>query len=121
MAHFAQLDTNNTVQQVIVVGNNDCAGGEYPASETAGQNFIASLGLTGTWKQTSYNHNFRKQYAGIGFTYDADADEFVAPQPYPSWTLDANNDWQPPTPMPTDGKKYGWDEDEQAWVETPAG
>lgn len=81
MAHFAQLDGNNIVQQVIVVGNEDCGGGEFPASEAVGQAFIASLGLTGTWKQTSYNSNFRGRYAGIGFTYDADLDEFVAPEP----------------------------------------
>lgn len=81
MAHFAQLDNNNIVQQVIVVGNDDCGGGEFPASEAVGQAFIASLGLTGTWKQTSYNNNFRGRYAGIGFTYDADLDEFVAPEP----------------------------------------
>lgn len=81
MAHFAQLDNNNIVQQVIVVANEDCGGGEFPASEAVGQAFIASLGLTGTWKQTSYNNKFRGRYAGLGYTYDADLDEFVAPQP----------------------------------------
>jgi hypothetical protein len=79
MAHFAQLDSNNIVQQVIVVANEDCGGGEFPASEPAGQAFIASIGLTGTWKQTSYNSNFRGVYAGIGFAYDPEADVFVAP------------------------------------------
>ena len=78
MAHFAQLD-NNIVRQVIVVADEDCGGGEFPASEPAGQAFIASIGLTGTWKQTSYNSNFRGVYAGIGFAYDPEADVFVAP------------------------------------------
>ena len=79
MAHFAKID-NGTVSQVIVVGNDDCGGGDFPASESVGQAFIASLGLAGEWKQTSYNGNFRGKYAGIGDTYDADLDEFVTPQ-----------------------------------------
>jgi hypothetical protein len=78
MAHFAKID-NGIVSQVIVVSNDDCAGGNFPASEAAGQTFIASLGLTGEWKQTSYNANFRGKYAGTGDTYDADADVFVSP------------------------------------------
>lgn len=77
MAHFAQIDENNIVKQVIVVGNDDCGGGEFPASEPVGQAFIASLNLPGTWKQTSYNHKFRGRYAGIGYVYDAGLDEFV--------------------------------------------
>lgn len=82
MAHFAQLD-NNIVQQVIVIANEDCGGGAFPESEAVGQAFIASLGLTGVWKQTSYNNNFRGRYAGVGYTYDAETDEFVAPVPAP--------------------------------------
>ena len=78
MAHFAKID-NGIVSQVIVVSNDDCAGGNFPASEAAGQAFIASLGLAGEWKQTSYNANFRNKYAGIGDTYDAVNDVFVAP------------------------------------------
>ena len=81
MAHFAQLNDSNVVTQVIVIGNDDCGGGDFPTSEAAGQSFIASLGLTGTWKQTSYNNNFRGKYAGIGDTYDAELDEFVTPTP----------------------------------------
>jgi hypothetical protein len=76
MAHFAKIE-NNTVTSVIVVSNDDCGGGDYPQSEPVGQTFIASLGLTGEWLQTSYHANFRACYAGIGFTYDADLDEFV--------------------------------------------
>jgi hypothetical protein len=78
MAHFAQV-SNGIVQRVIVVSNDDCGGGNFPASEPVGQAFIASLGLTGVWKQTSYNGNFRGTYAGIGMSYDADLDEFVTP------------------------------------------
>jgi len=78
MAHFARI-IGNTVVQVIVVSNDDCAGGDFPESEAAGQAFIASLGLSGEWRQTSYNANFRSKYAGIGDTYDAVNDVFVAP------------------------------------------
>ncbi len=116
MAHFAKLE-NNIVCEINVIGNNDCGGGQFPESEPIGQAFIASLGLTGEWKQTSYNGNFRKQYAGIGYTYNTDADVFVAPQLYASWTLDSNYDWQPPIPMPTDGKAYGWFDPTQQWIE----
>jgi len=79
MAHFAHIQ-NGVVREVIVVSNDVCAGGDFPASEAVGQAFIADvLGLAGVWKQTSYNNNFRGSYAGIGFTYDADLDEFVTP------------------------------------------
>ena len=79
MAHFAEIDNNNKVKQVIVIANSDCGGGDFPQSEAIGQAFIASLNIGGMWRQTSYNNNFRGVYAGIGFTFDADADEFVAP------------------------------------------
>jgi len=78
MAHFAKVE-NGIVQQVIVVADSDCGGGEFPASEPVGQVFLASLGLTGEWKQTSYNSNFRGVYASAGWFYDPVADEFVAP------------------------------------------
>ncbi len=78
MAHFAKIE-NGIVTSVLVVANSDCGGGEFPASEPVGQEFLASLGLTGEWKQTSYNSNFRDRYASIGYTYDADADVFVEP------------------------------------------
>lgn len=78
MAHFAQV-SGDVVTQVIVVSNDDCGGGEFPQSEPVGQEFIASLGLPGLWKQTSYNSNFRGTYAGIGYRYDSELDEFVAP------------------------------------------
>jgi len=79
MAHFAQVE-NGLVRAVTVIANDDCGGGDFPASEAVGQAFIASLGLAGEWLQTSYNANFRGKYAGIGDTYDADLDEFVAPE-----------------------------------------
>ena len=78
MAHFAKIE-NGIVREVIVIGNGDCGGGDFPESEAAGQAFIASLGLAGEWKQTSYNGNFRSKYAGIGDIYDAVNDVFVAP------------------------------------------
>jgi hypothetical protein len=78
MAHFAQV-SNGVVQRVIVVSNDDCSGGDFPASEAIGQAFIASLGLAGEWKQTSYSASFRSKYAGIGDIYDADLDEFISP------------------------------------------
>lgn len=114
MAHFAELDSNNVVLRVIVVGNDDCKDAAGNESEAVGAAFCTRL-LGGRWIQTSYNHNIRKQYAGIGFTYDADADVFVAPQPFPSWSLDANHDWQPPVPRP-EGLGYFWSEDDMAWV-----
>ena len=77
MAHFAKIE-NGLVQQVIVISNDDCGGGDYPDSEPIGQTFIASLGLTGEWLQTSYHANFRGLYAGIGYTYNVDLDEFTS-------------------------------------------
>ena len=116
MAHFAQLD-GNTVTQVIVVADQDTADENGNEVEAIGIEFCQNL-LGGTWIQTSYNDNMRKQYAGIGYQYDPDADVFILPQPYPSWTLDENHDWQPPTPHPDDGQPYYWDEDSLSWVET---
>jgi hypothetical protein len=79
MAHFAQIDNVSIVREVIVLSDNDCGGGNFPESEPIGQLFIASIGLTGEWLQTSYNSNFRGLYAGIGYTYDPDLDIFIAP------------------------------------------
>lgn len=117
MAHFAQLDENNVVLQVIVVHNNDCLDGAGNESEAVGVAFCQSL-LGGNWKQTSYNGNIRKNYAGIGYTYDAGRDAFIAPKPFASWVLDETIcQWQPPIPSPTDGKPYIWDEATISWVE----
>jgi hypothetical protein len=116
MAYFAQINNNGTVLQVIAVSNADAPDPAPSNSEPLGQAFIASLGLEGEWRQTSYNGNFRKAYAGPGFRYAADGDVFIAPQPYPSWTLDANHDWQAPTPRPAEGGPWTWDEDTLTWV-----
>jgi hypothetical protein len=117
MAHFAQLDDNNVVTQVIVVANSELLL-DGVESETKGVIFCKSLfGEDTKWKQTSYNGNIRKNYAGIGYTYDVANDYFYAPQPYPSWTLDADAIWQPPVAMPTDDKMYTWNEETLSWDE----
>jgi hypothetical protein len=117
MAHFAQLDDNNIVTQVIVVANNELLL-DGVESEVKGILFCKSLfGEDTKWKQTSYNGNIRKNYAGIGYTYDVNNDYFYAPQPYPSWTLDADARWQAPVPMPTDDKMYSWNEATLSWDE----
>jgi len=113
MAHFAQIDNQNVVTQVIVISNADAP------DETTGQAFIASLGIQGVWRQTSYNATFRAHYAGIGYTYHDQADVFYPAQPYPSWTLDNEWNWQPPTPYPDDGNPYVWNEDTQQWQSEP--
>jgi len=110
MAHYAFLDSNNIVTEVIT-GIDETELIEGLDTETWYGNFRGQ-----TCKRTSYNNNIRKQYAGIGYTYDADDDVFIAPQPYPSWTLDENHDWQPPVPYPSDGGDYYWDEVELEWV-----
>ena len=106
MAHFAEIDENNIVRRVLVVHNDE---------EHRGAQFLAvDLLLGGTWIQCSYTGRIRKQYPGVGYRYDPQADVFIAPQPFPSWTLDSNYDWRPPIPMPTDGA-YLWDESTTSW------
>jgi hypothetical protein len=118
MSYFAQLDDDNVVVQVIRISNSDAPDPAPDNSEPLGQAFIASLGLPGVWKQTSYHATFRKNYAGIGYLYDAEADVFIPPKPYPSWMLDDDTClWRPPTPYPDDGNTYVWDEDTLTWVE----
>ncbi len=111
---MAQLDENNTVIRVLSVSNDDCPD-PAPANETQGSAFLQALGLGGNWKQTSFNATFRKQYAGINYTYDAVKDQFVAPQPYASWSLDSNNDWQAPTPKPSTEGMWLWNEELLKW------
>ena len=121
MAHFAELNSSSVVLQVVVISNEDVAAHGGDESTTA-EDFVETLVpfTTGgtSWKQTSYNNSFRKQYAGIGYTYDKTNDVFVSPQPFASWTLDASFDWQPPTAMPDDGNNYTWNEKTKAWDET---
>ena len=115
MAHFAQIDENNVVLQVIVVNNSDCLDENGNESEPVGVSFCQSL-LGGNWKQTSYNGNMRKNYAGIGYNYDEQRNAFIAPQPYPSWTLvEETCRWSAPVAMPTDDKRYIWNESTISW------
>ena len=119
MAHFAKLDDQSIVIDVNVVNNETINNLPFPESEPIGVAFLTewSGGYT-NWKQTSYNANFRKNFAGVGYTYDAVLDAFIAPKPYPSWLLNTETClWQPPIPYPTDGKIYSWNEDTQQWVE----
>lgn len=108
MAHFAEIDNNNKVVRVLVVSNDE---------EHRGQDFLANdLGLSGRWIQTSYNGNFRKNYAQIGFIYDEEIDAFIPPKPYQSWILNKETaQWEAPLPLPNDGKDYIWQEETNSW------
>jgi hypothetical protein len=114
MAHYAFIDENNVVTEVIV-GKDETELIDGLTPEEWYGNFRGQRCI-----RTSYNHNIRKQYAGIGYTYNETADVFVAPQPFESWSLDENYDWQAPIECPADGKRYSWDETNQVWVELPA-
>ena len=116
MAHFAQI-TDGIVTNVIVVHNNELLVNGVE-NEQKGKDFCHNL-LGGDWLQTSYNNNIRKQYAGIGFAYDSVKDQFVAPKPFLSWSLDANNDWQAPTSKPEG--YFKWDEESLSWLALPVG
>ena len=125
MAHFAELDSSNEVIQVIVISNEDvdANGGDYSSeAETFVSNLIPQSENGVSWKQTSYNNNQRKQYAGIGLTYDAAKDKFILPQPFNSWALDSNDDWQAPVTYPnvneisSNAVSITWYEPNQEWV-----
>ena len=117
MAHFAQIDQNNVVTQVIVVHNNELMDNGVE-SEAKGIAFCQSLFPGTNWKQTSYNANMRKNYAGIGFTFDAGRDAFIPPQPFSSWVLNEQTcRWDAPVPYPQDGKNYRWDEPTVSWIQ----
>jgi hypothetical protein len=120
MAHFAELDQNNVVKRVIVVSDRDTSDENGIEDEQIGINFCKMLfGQNTNWRQTSYNSNIRKRYAGKGMIYNADLDAFIAPQPFPSWTLNSETaDWDAPTPRPelteeeiASRSYYIWDED----------
>ena len=125
MAHFAELNNSNEVLRVVVISNDDVEANGGELSSDA-ETFVASIvphSEDGTaWKQTSYNSNFRKQYAGIGDTFDSSKDKFIKPQPYPSWSLDSNDDWQAPVTYPiiteidSNLVIITWDEDNQKWL-----
>ena len=118
MAHFAQLDENNIVTQVIVVSNEDIKDSIGNENEEVGIAFCKNLlGRDTIWKQTSYNNSIRKNYAGIGFTYDATLDAFIAPKPYNSWILNESTCiWESPVLYPNDGNMYAWDEETTSWL-----
>lgn len=124
MAHFAELNQNNEVIQVIIISNQDILDETGKESEEVGINFCKSLyGSDKIWKQTSYNNSFRKRYAGVGMIYNEQLDAFIPPQPYPSWNLNTETaDWEPPVPRPqlteeeqSSGQSYEWDEDTLSW------
>jgi len=134
MAHFAELkskvdptghtsDTLQVVERVIVVGNDvTTAAGPLGDNDmhVDGETWCVNFFKGGTWKQTSYNHNFRKQYCGNGYTFDSAKNKFITPQPYASWALDGNDDWKAPVTYPTDttDKRISWDEAGQKWTAT---
>ena len=107
MSHWAEIDENNIVTRVLV-GNN--------SEPDEGEAFMNSLG--GTWVKTSYNGTIRKNYAGVGYSYDLSRDAFIAPKPFDSWELDEDTcRWEAPVAYPTDGKFYAWNEDITNWEE----
>lgn len=117
MAHFAELDQNNNVLRVIVVHNNELLDENGQESEAKGIAFCQSI-FGGTWVQTSYNANIRKNYACVGQTYDSVRDAFIPPKPGDDWVLDEDTcRWLPPTPKPMDGKNYVWNRDATVWDE----
>ena len=116
MAHFAKINSDNIVEQVIVVNNNVVQDILQRDVEQLGIDFCKKLfGDETNWVQTSYNNNIRKQFAKIGDTYDKEKDKFISPQPFTSWVLDENDDWQAPTPKPEDDKSYVWNEKDKTW------
>lgn len=120
MAHFAKIE-NGIVTQVIVVANADTASADGVEKEYIGQAFCEKL-FGGEWRQTSYNGKIRKNYAGIGYTFDEQRNAFIPPQPFPSWILvEETCQWTAPVAYPTDGKKYMWNEETTSWIEVTDG
>lgn len=120
MAHFAKIE-NGIVTEVLVVTNDDCKNLEFPESEAVGQSYLKSLGFGGEWLQTSYNSNFRKNYASKGYTYDKANDMFIPTKPYESWILDVERGlWTAPVAAPSEKYFYIWDEDNRQWIADPA-
>ena len=119
MAHFAKLGKGNVIEAVHVVNNKVITDKDGKEQEQLGIDFLNSLHKTNAvWKQTSYNRKIRKNYAGVGYTYDEARDAFIAPKPYNSWVLDEKTCiWKAPKDYPDDGKRYYWDEPKKDWVE----
>jgi len=117
VAHFAELNQNNEVLRVVVVDNRDTSDASGIEREHIGCAHLEKI-LGGVWRQTSYNATMRKNYAGIGYTYDAQRDAFVPPKPFASWILDETTcQWQAPIPQPQDGRMYTWNEQTTSWQE----
>jgi hypothetical protein len=115
MAHFAEINNQNIVKRIIVVHNNELLNSDGVEQESLGISFCQSL-FGGNWKQTSFNGNIRKNFAGIGFSYDSARDAFIPPKPFNSWTLDEETcQWQAPIEMPDDGSIYIWNEEATSW------
>ena len=118
MAHFAKIGLNNKVIEVLSVHNNELLDSNKVEQEVIGIDFITKLTGWAIWKQTSYNNNFRKNFAGIGMTYDEDKDAFIPKKPYASWILNEETcRWEAPSAMPDDGKNYTWNESTTSWDE----
>ena len=111
MAHFAILDESNIVTRVEVINNAVLLDGDGVEQEQLGIDFLTELYGVGNYKQTSYNKKIRKNYAGVGYTYDAVKDKFIKSKPFASWSLDENDDWKAPITHPDDDKDYYWNED----------
>lgn len=120
MAHFAKLDSENKVIHISVVDNWNCADGNGNENEEIGIAYLKSIhGQDTNWKQTSYNGTIRKNFAGLGFTYDESRDAFIPIKPLNSWVLNEDTcTWEAPVAKPSDGKKYRWNEETTNWVET---
>ena len=116
MFYFAKVELDTTISEVIVVAESDCDNLEFPQSEPVGQSFLGSLGKGGLWLQTSIDRAYRKNFASFGCMYISSLDIFTEPQPYPSWSLDENGDWQAPVSKPDQDGFWYWDESEQQWV-----
>ena len=118
MAHFAKIGLNNMVTEVLVVANQEILDSNGVEQESIGVEFLKTLTGHATWIQTSYNGNIRKNFAGIGYTYDSQRDAFIPPQPYPSWTLNEETcHWTAPVLYPADGNMYQWDEATTNWIQ----
>ena len=118
MAHFAKIGLNNKVIEVQSVANEVLHDSNGVEQEINGIDFLTKLTGWSIWKQTSYNNNIRKNFAGKGYTYDEDRDAFIAPQPFPSWTLNETTClWEAPVIKPDDGKIYVWNEETTSWEE----
>jgi len=116
MASFAKIGLNNKVIAVHSVHNNELLDSNGVEQEVLGVEFLTNLHGWAIWKQTSYNGNFRKNHAGIGYTYDEDRDAFIPPKPFNSWTLNETSClWEAPVAYPTDGQRYTWNETNQTW------